>query len=244
MAAPIGLRPTTPLEEVLPEGTDPPTDIPAPVFAAALSTILSGERLDVQALAAEVGLSRSTLYRRVGSRDHLIGGVVWYLTRRVLASALAESASLAGAQRISWMFWRVLDVIAGQPAFQRMLADEPQTALRVLTSKDGCVQPAFVEFTRRVLVLEQERSGFVPPIPPPILAFVIVRIGEGFLYADLIAGGTADVPAAVETIALLLGSCDAPCHAGRAALARQIVRRGSAVASGADGTDGGSVPAR
>lgn len=210
------------LEDLLPEGTCPPRAIPADVFAAAQATLARGERLDMQFLAAEVGTSRSTLYRRVGGRDQLIGAVVWHQMRRVLANALAGSEELSGADRITWMFRQVLGFVAVQPAFQRMLLEEPQTALRVLTSAEGCVQPGFVAFTERVLDLEAQRSGYIPPIPVPLLAYVIVRIGEGFLYADLIAGGTVDVAAAVDTIGSLLG-LTAGAPPTRADVARMLV---------------------
>ncbi len=37
---------------------------------------LRGRRVDVQAIAAELGLSRATIYRWFGSRENLIGEVL------------------------------------------------------------------------------------------------------------------------------------------------------------------------
>ena len=43
------------------------------VMALATAQFLSGRRIDVQAIAAELGLSRATIYRWYGSRDRLVG---------------------------------------------------------------------------------------------------------------------------------------------------------------------------
>ena len=83
--------------ELVPEGTDPPPDIPAPIFQAALGAFLDERRLDMQALAAEVGISRATLYRRVGDRDHLLGAVLWFLTRHAIARAVSFNERRRGA---------------------------------------------------------------------------------------------------------------------------------------------------
>jgi AcrR family transcriptional regulator len=43
---------------------------------AAMYRYLRGRRVDVQAIAGELGLGRSTIYRWFGSREELIGEVV------------------------------------------------------------------------------------------------------------------------------------------------------------------------
>ena len=44
-------------------------------MAAALHRYLRGRRIDVQAIAVELGLGRATIYRWFGSREELIGEV-------------------------------------------------------------------------------------------------------------------------------------------------------------------------
>ena len=46
------------------------------VLALAMHRYLRGERIDVQAIAAQLGLGRTTIYRWFGSRDGLIGQVL------------------------------------------------------------------------------------------------------------------------------------------------------------------------
>ena len=51
---------------VLPEGTQPPGEVPAGIFAAAVDVFVSGQRLDMRSLARRLGVARATLYRRAG----------------------------------------------------------------------------------------------------------------------------------------------------------------------------------
>ena len=66
--------------------TDVPTTIPRrgrpaaasrdDVLALAMHRYLRGRRVDVQAIAAELGLGRTTIYRWFGSREELIGEIL------------------------------------------------------------------------------------------------------------------------------------------------------------------------
>src|SRR5256885_1556822 len=46
------------------------------VLALAMHRYLRGQRVDVQAIAGELGLGRTTIYRWFGSRDELLGEVL------------------------------------------------------------------------------------------------------------------------------------------------------------------------
>ena len=85
---------------ILPEGVGPPPDVPPAIFVAALQTFLELRRLDMRALAAELGMGRSSLYRKVSSRDHLLGAVLWYLTRRAIVRAVEATQDLSGPARV------------------------------------------------------------------------------------------------------------------------------------------------
>ena len=66
---------------VVPEGTVPPSGIPADVFAGAVDAYVSGQRLDMQSLARRASVGRATLYRRVGNREQLLDEVIWWRAR-------------------------------------------------------------------------------------------------------------------------------------------------------------------
>lgn len=190
------------MDEILPQGTERPA-IPPEIFDAALRTVLGLRRLDMRSLAIELGIGRTTLYRKTGSRDQLLGEVMWYLTRHVIAHALDRASGLSGAARVLRVIEEFLTYVSQQRALRRLLEHEPEAALRVLTSKHGIVQRGVVETLERLLAVE-ERRGFRPVLDRPTLAYAIVRIGESFLYADVIADKEPDVAKAIEVIAQLL----------------------------------------
>lgn len=197
-------------DQLIAGGTRPPDEVPADIFGAALGTFLGPHRLDMRALAAELGIGRATLYRRAGNRDELLGQVVWYLTRRALAPAIDSAAGLEGRERVIAIVDHFMRSVHDQPALRRFVEEEPEAALRILTSKNGPVQRGIVEALERLLADEQGRGALRLTIDRDTLAYVIVRIGESFLYADVIADNEPDVARAVDVIERLLRASCAP----------------------------------
>jgi AcrR family transcriptional regulator len=189
---------------IIAEGVAPPEDVPGEIFGAALETFLDRRRLDMRALAGELGISRATLYRRVGGRDHLLGAVIWYLTRRALARAYENTERLQGNKRIVTVVERFMRDVRSQPALGRLLDAEPEAALRILTSKHGPIQSGIIAVLERLMAIEEERGYLRLNIDRGTLAYAIVRIGESFLYADVIADNDPDVDQAVAVIGRLL----------------------------------------
>ena len=62
----------------------------ARIVATAARWIHDGRRLDMRGLADELGVSRVTLFRRVGSREELLSQALWLLTERMLEAAAAR----------------------------------------------------------------------------------------------------------------------------------------------------------
>jgi len=189
---------------VLPEGLSLPADVPEDVFRAALARFLACERLDMRALALELGIGRATLYRRVGGRDQLLGAVTWFLTRHAIARALDAAGDARGRERVIAVLRHFMHDVHGQPALQRFLEAEPEAALRILTSKHGPVQQGLIRGVEALLAEEEARGALAAGPDRGTLAYVIVRVGESFLYADVIAGGEPDVERAVEVTGRLL----------------------------------------
>jgi AcrR family transcriptional regulator len=191
-------------EAIVPGGTGPPTEIPPNIFRAALGTFLEARRLDMRALAAELGMGRATLYRKVGNRDRLLGEVIWYLTRRALARSIESAGALSGSERIVAVVAHFMSFVNDQPDLRRMLEAEPEAALRILTSKQGPVQRGVAQTLESLIAQEEERGAMRLSIDGSTLAYVIVRIGESFLYADVIADHPPDVDTAVDVVSRLL----------------------------------------
>jgi AcrR family transcriptional regulator len=194
------------LARILPEGVGPPDDVPGDVFECALNMFLAPRRVDMRALALELGMGRSSLYRKVRSRDHLLGAVLWYLAKRSLVRALQQVPPEAvGTRRVLAVIRSYLHQINRRSGLRRFLQEEPEAALRILTSKAGGVQRAMIDTVERLLVSEEAVAGGHMHLDRANLAYVIVRIAESFLYADVIADNEPDVDRAIEVIARLLG---------------------------------------
>jgi AcrR family transcriptional regulator len=166
----------------------------------------------MQSLAAQLGIGRATLYRRVRSRDQLLAEVVWFLCRVAMARSLMGTDRRGGLERVVLIIDRFMHDIHGQPALRRLLEAEPEIALRILTSKHGPVQGGIVKVLEHLLERELGGEGSKTPLELATLAYVVVRIGESFLYADVIAGHEPDVDEAMQVIAVLLRSA-APLRA-------------------------------
>ena len=191
---------------VVPEGTAPPASIPAEIFAAAVDSYVSGQRLDMQALARRANVGRATLYRRAGNREQLLDEVIWWRARRMLAAQVRATATLEGVPRITAVIGGVLGLIERDKPLRAFLESEPEAAMRILTGTRSTVQRGMTRALENLIILERGRGTFEAGLDTPTLAYAIVRICEGFLYADVIADRSPDTGRAVTVIeALLLG---------------------------------------
>ena len=197
-----------------PEGTGPPAGVPAPVFAAAVDAYLSGQRLDMQSLARRTGVGRATLYRRAGNREQLLDAVIWWRARRLLARQAEATAALSGVARITAMIGRVLRAVERDRPLRALIGSEPETALRILTGSRSAVQRGMSAALENLIDLERSRGAFRTGLDTPTLAYAIAAIGEGFLYADVIADRPPDIGKAITVIDALLSGLDAADRAG------------------------------
>jgi len=176
---------------------------PPDVLRAARRRFLRGERVDMNELAQELGIGRATLYRWVGSRDQLLGEVLWSLAELGLAQARAEAKG-RGAAWVLAVYTRFGDRIVELEPLRRFVRAEPECALRVMTSKASPLQRRVVDTFRDILVEAQQRKGLRLRFDPETLAFVMVRVAESFLWTDLITGEASDRPKAHEVTKVLL----------------------------------------
>ena len=189
------------------------------VVRQAARWIHRGIRLDTRALAASLGISRTTLFRRVGNREDLMGDALWLLAGRTLRDAVdnwervegAVVRNAAGQLRCLAVMHEYRARIAGDPGFNQLLDDEPVVAMRVLTDPRGRVQPRVVAATVDLLARDVADGGFVPAVGLDSLAYAVVRLCEAFLYSDVLAARAPDLEAASTLIdALVEGHVRAP----------------------------------
>jgi AcrR family transcriptional regulator len=174
------------------------------VIDAGVYRYLRGERVDVQAIAAEIGVGRATVYRWFGSRDNLLGEVVIRATEPVLAEARAGQEGKGGAGLLE-TFDRFNRALADAPALQSFVEQERDAALRLIASGAGIVQPRIVELITAMITEEAEAGHYEAPVEPAILGYAIVKLAQAFLFNDTIAGIRGDVDRLREVEAALLG---------------------------------------
>jgi AcrR family transcriptional regulator len=160
--------------------------------------VCDGRRLDMQGLADELGVSRATLFRRAGSREALLGNALWALTQRtlVIAAARWEAERPVGALHTPGTGRHINAIVSRSPGLRRLLDEEPVLTLRLLTDPSGRVQTGVVTFVEALLRRDMAEFGLVPLIEPDALAYALVRLGESFLYADILAARQPDVATA------------------------------------------------
>lgn len=193
--------------ELAGEGTPKTKATPLDAFKLAKKKWLAGERIDIGALAKELGVGRATLFRWVGSRELLIGEIIWSIQMPFMEQARAEvrARGAKGAAYVAGVSERLMEEIRSFAPLRRFIENDAEFALRVLTSKSSTVQSRNVELVRQNLQDQVERGHLTPPLPIDTLAYVIVRIGEAFVYADVISGREPAIDQAAAAILVLLG---------------------------------------
>ena len=175
---------------------------PVDLFKLARKRWLAGERIDVGALAGEIGIARATAFRWVGSRELLLGEILWALCAPLMADAPVSRAR--GARRIAQTCAGAIGAILKFAPLRDFIAQDPEYALRLLTSKAGPIQARSVEQVRLLIEREVARGALKPPLPVDTLAYLIVRVAESFIYAEAISGQRVDAADAGLAIELLL----------------------------------------
>jgi AcrR family transcriptional regulator len=180
---------------------DAPTRVE--LLRVARRRFLQGERLDMRAMAAELGISRATVYRWAGNHDQLLGEVLSDLAHKTFAQA-EIGIRQRGRARVLAVYRNVLTVLVESKPLQTALRRDPHQFLRVAT-RTGPVSRANTVLCEELLRREVERSALTLSTDVGALASAMVRIGEATIYADLLAGVEPDVDRSVDILGLLLG---------------------------------------
>jgi AcrR family transcriptional regulator len=174
------------------------------VLAAASHRYLRGRRVDVQAIAAELGLGRTTIYRWFGSRDDLLGEVIGAAAAPLLEDARRRARG-SGAPALLDTFDRFNRSLAGAPALRRFVESEREAALRVITSGAGRVQPRMVAMITGLIASEVDAGSYRPTVEISTLGYAIVRLAEAFLFNDAVSGMRGDVDRLRDVEGAILG---------------------------------------
>jgi AcrR family transcriptional regulator len=175
------------------------------VLALARAYWLDCRRIDVQAIAAESGVGRATVYRWFGSREGLIGEAMLGVFEDRVADARAAVGG-RGAEALLDTIGLIYRGLAAAPHIRDFIERERSTAMPLMTSSRGPVHPRIVEIIEEMIELEVERGDYRPPTDPATLAYVIVRMAEALLFNYETDDLAKDLERLREVLAVLLGA--------------------------------------
>jgi AcrR family transcriptional regulator len=187
-------------------GQDAAPQTPAAAFRLARRRFLAQERLDMRALADELGVSRQTLYRWTGPREELLSDILFALSDASFQQAIDATAGLAGAERLLAVFRHHVTAIVTSRPLQAFVRRETHTALRILTARDGSVNARTITRLAELYRAEQREGHFTPRADIDTLAFAVVCLTESFIYNDARGAVEPEVERAAGVVALLLGA--------------------------------------
>lgn len=150
---------------------------------------IAGRRIEMGALADELGVSRVTLNRWVGSRDKLLGEVNWSLAEISLRDARAQAGG-SGADAVADTVEVFARTVLAADFMQAFLNRETDIALRILTTSRSDLQGNVIGFIEQLL--REELNSPPASLDFADLAYLVVRISESFIYVDMITGGQPD----------------------------------------------------
>ena len=185
----------------------PPAISSLDVLREARRRFIKGRRLDMRELASDLGLSRATLYRWVGDRERLLGEIMWSLGEAGLVDARAYADAHAADCGVDWIvrfYSRFMEITAEFEPIRRFVEAEPDTALRVLTSRHGVQQRRLIDALRAVLEERAAAGNLALRVDAGDLAYVMVRIGESFIWREFITGEEPDLSKAADVVRILL----------------------------------------
>ncbi|GAA3230386.1 QsdR family transcriptional regulator [Actinocorallia longicatena] len=192
--------------------------------AVALATrdFLLGRRIDMRALAAELGVGRTTLYRWVGDREALLAEALARLALPIL-DRLWLACPGSGGERIADLVEAFMTNNTGQAPGLRVFSEEPSFALRVFMSHDN----ALFHTVRSWFADRLAEEGLLTPEERETIATTIVGIVKSYSWARIVSAGRPDIAGARTAVSVLLA------RAEPSAPRWDTDGRGTGVASGA-----------
>lgn len=183
----------TPLERDLGGTAARPRATPLDALRTASRWFAAGRRLDIQALAAELGVSRVTLHRWVGTREQLLVEVLWRNAERSLTKLAEEVAGdgVAHSHTAETLSRWAADVLA-HPGIAQLQADESDLLARLLTRDASTFQGRLIALVADLLTADIEAGRVTIDLEPTELAYATVRIVESFVHTPAITGGAPD----------------------------------------------------
>jgi AcrR family transcriptional regulator len=205
----MSTEPQTALERAVSAGEAPPRVTPLDALRAARNMWLEDQRIDMGALARQLQISRATLYNWVGDRERLTAEVLWSIAERTIAEG-RRRAKGSGPAYVASVNQFYLSALADYEPTRRFIERDPEFALRVLTGNRTPFQARLIAAVRELIEEQTQASDWQPPLDPETLAYLVIRIGESFIFNNLITGTEPDLQKAVQASRVMLYAAPPP----------------------------------
>jgi len=176
---------------------------------AATQAYLNGDAVDMSALAAQLDIGRSTLYRLVGNRDDLLEIVLAEATERTFRRAAASATADGGTDLVLDVINRFMHAVIDAEPLQALCKREPLVFIR-LALLPGAVEQIAATQMAELLQTEVTAGRLEASLPATTLSQAIVRMCDAHLYAPLFGGAEPEIDTALDLVAALLSHLNSP----------------------------------
>ena len=173
-------------------------------FDTACKWFMAGRRIDISTLADEVGVSRVTMHRWVGTRDELLSEVMWHLTSRQFDRLQAEVDAEGISPRTPELLGRYVDRVAHNTGVLRLQREEPEAFVRLCTTGASTFQQRVVGRVAELLAADRAAGHITVDLELDELAFAAVRLLEAYAHAPSLTGKAADPELATRVLRAFL----------------------------------------
>jgi AcrR family transcriptional regulator len=168
----------------------------------ARARFLAGERVEMQTLAAELDIGRTTLYRWVGEREQLLEEVFAGLVDEWFAEVVPQAHG-TGTDRLLDVMRRFLEFAAAFTPLSEFAAREPALTMRLLLDREGMIA------TRSKLAISGLLAENAPDLEvPENIIDAIEMTAAALVWANIAIGREPDIDGAIELSQTLLGVCE------------------------------------
>jgi AcrR family transcriptional regulator len=181
-----------------------PKATPAGAFERAREYLRTGRRIDMVALAADLGVARATLYRWTGDRERLLADAVWAEAQMIADFMRHKHRRKTGLPLIQSVCVDFLAFFGANPGVNAFLEHEREFGLTLMTRVNGGFRPRLVTWVCELVQSEIDAGRYRAPADPELLADAVVTIGERFLHHGGDPDVTPDPKSAGRMIAVVL----------------------------------------
>ncbi len=170
-------------------------------IALARARFVAGERVEMQVLAAELGIGRTTLYRWVGEREQLLEEVFAGLVDEWFAEVVPKAEG-SGLERLVDVMRRFLEFASAFDPLSDFAAREPALTMRLLLDREGMIAE------RSKYAIRNELAESTPDLEvPDNIIDAIEMSAAALVWANIAIGREPDIEGALRLSETLLDAC-------------------------------------